>query len=179
MAVLRWPCLRRLHLWWSSLPGLEHSISLWPRGDPLEDPKCHHHLDWGLVAMVVPWDMLPPLWKRNFNFLKDVGDLEDKLFNFLGLGEIYDWFDDLEDRHPEIPRVLARTTRLMGFGGIIVVFGVLCVIKCVLDLAVALFIVLYVLARVYLVVECFINLAHLPESAYELPKWSQYVPHIG
>ncbi|KAK4108127.1 hypothetical protein N656DRAFT_784667 [Canariomyces notabilis] len=40
-------------------------------------------------------------------------------------------------------------------------------------------IVLYVLARVYLVVECFINLVHLPESAYKLPEWSQYVPHIG
>lgn len=132
-----------------------------------------------LVAMVVPWDLLPPLWKRNFNFLKDVGDLEDKIFDFLGLGGVYDWFDDLADRHPEIPWVIAQTTRFMGFGGIIVVFGVLCAIKCVLDLGVALFIVLYVLARVYLVVECFINLAHLPESAYGLPKWSQYVPHIG
>jgi hypothetical protein len=40
-------------------------------------------------------------------------------------------------------------------------------------------IVLYVLARIYLVVECFINLAYLPQSAYKLPEWSQDVPHIG
>ena len=37
----------------------------------------------------------------------------------------------------------------------------------------------YCLARVYLVVECFINLAHLPDSVYQAPVWSQYVPHIS
>lgn len=36
----------------------------------------------------------------------------------------------------------------------------------------------YVLARTYLVVECFLQLARLPPSAYELPQWSQYFPHI-
>ncbi|KAF2141460.1 uncharacterized protein K452DRAFT_272338 [Aplosporella prunicola CBS 121167] len=38
---------------------------------------------------------------------------------------------------------------------------------------------LYLLARVFLVVESFINLAHLPDSAFELPQWSRYFPHIG
>jgi len=38
---------------------------------------------------------------------------------------------------------------------------------------------LYCLARVYLVVECFINLSHLPQSVYLVPTWSQYVPHIS
>ena len=37
---------------------------------------------------------------------------------------------------------------------------------------------LYPAARVYLVVECFINLTHLPESAYLEPEWSRYFPHI-
>jgi hypothetical protein len=37
---------------------------------------------------------------------------------------------------------------------------------------------LYFFARVDLVVECFINLAYLPDSALLLPQWSQYVPHI-
>lgn len=37
----------------------------------------------------------------------------------------------------------------------------------------------YVLARAYLVVECFINLAHLPAGVYDVPKWSAYFPHIG
>ena len=47
-----------------------------------------------------------------------------------------------------------------------------------LALMVFLMILLYVFARAYLIVECFINIAHLPEQVYELPSWSQYVPHI-
>ena len=39
--------------------------------------------------------------------------------------------------------------------------------------------VAFTLARFYLVVECFLQLAHLPPSAYEVPEWSQYFPHIG
>lgn len=38
---------------------------------------------------------------------------------------------------------------------------------------------LYVLARGYLVVECFVNIAHLPDSVYQVPAWSQYFPHIA
>jgi hypothetical protein len=41
------------------------------------------------------------------------------------------------------------------------------------------FSLLYAAARVYLVVECFINLAHLPEAAYQQPRWSQYIAHVG
>ncbi|KAL9134520.1 MAG: hypothetical protein Q9175_004300, partial [Cornicularia normoerica] len=37
----------------------------------------------------------------------------------------------------------------------------------------------YVLARAYLVVECFINLSNLPAGAYDVPTWSAYVPHIA
>ena len=37
----------------------------------------------------------------------------------------------------------------------------------------------YTLARAYLVVECFINLAHLPVEAYTNPEWSSYFPHIS
>ena len=37
----------------------------------------------------------------------------------------------------------------------------------------------YVLARGYLVVECFINLSHLPAEVYEVPQWSAYFPHIS
>ena len=36
----------------------------------------------------------------------------------------------------------------------------------------------YLAARGYLVVESFLQLAHLPDSAYALPAWSQYYPHI-
>jgi len=47
------------------------------------------------------------------------------------------------------------------------------------ELLVAAAILSYCLARVYLVVECFINLSHLPESVFRVPVWSQYVPHIS
>lgn len=39
--------------------------------------------------------------------------------------------------------------------------------------------VLYVFARVYLIVEWFLKLTHLPVSAYQDPSWTQYFPHIG
>ena len=37
----------------------------------------------------------------------------------------------------------------------------------------------YVLARGYLVVECFINLSHLPAGVYDVPQWAAYFPHIS
>ncbi|KAF2086759.1 hypothetical protein K490DRAFT_43717 [Saccharata proteae CBS 121410] len=40
------------------------------------------------------------------------------------------------------------------------------------------FFLLYMAARAYLVVECFINVANLPASVFEIPSWTQYVPHI-
>lgn len=37
----------------------------------------------------------------------------------------------------------------------------------------------YALARAYLVVECFINLSHLPAGVYDVPNWAAYFPHIS
>jgi hypothetical protein len=37
----------------------------------------------------------------------------------------------------------------------------------------------YVAARIFLVVECFINVRHLPASTFQVPQWSQYFPHIS
>ena len=37
----------------------------------------------------------------------------------------------------------------------------------------------YMVARAYLVVECFINLSQLPASVYDMPNWSAYFPHIA
>jgi hypothetical protein len=36
----------------------------------------------------------------------------------------------------------------------------------------------YILCRVFIVVECFIMLAHIPESTLEIPTWARYIPHI-
>ncbi|KAL8684519.1 MAG: hypothetical protein Q9224_006298 [Gallowayella concinna] len=45
--------------------------------------------------------------------------------------------------------------------------------------SVLLVIVAYVAARAYLVVECFINLSHLPTGVFDMPEWSAYFPHIA
>ena len=37
----------------------------------------------------------------------------------------------------------------------------------------------YGVCRVYLVVECYRGLVFLPESAFQVPMWSQYIPHIS
>lgn len=37
----------------------------------------------------------------------------------------------------------------------------------------------YIGLRIFIFIECLINLAHLPPSAYEVVNWSQYVPHIS
>ena len=36
----------------------------------------------------------------------------------------------------------------------------------------------YIFARAYLVMECFISLAHSPPGIYDLPQWPTYLPHI-
>jgi hypothetical protein len=38
---------------------------------------------------------------------------------------------------------------------------------------------LYLAARVYILVECFINISQLPPEVYHVPQWSQYIPHLG
>ncbi|KAK3988243.1 hypothetical protein QBC44DRAFT_382505 [Cladorrhinum sp. PSN332] len=40
------------------------------------------------------------------------------------------------------------------------------------------FLVAYLVARLYLVVEAFITLRSVPESAYRTPDWTQYLPHL-
>ena len=37
----------------------------------------------------------------------------------------------------------------------------------------------YIAARAYLVVECFINISHLPAEVYDVPVWAAYFPHIS
>ncbi|THV71660.1 hypothetical protein D6D29_09577 [Aureobasidium pullulans] len=41
------------------------------------------------------------------------------------------------------------------------------------------YILLYLFARVYLVVECFIEVAYLPDSAFTTPVFTRYIPHFG
>ncbi|KAL8838909.1 MAG: hypothetical protein Q9170_001946 [Blastenia crenularia] len=43
----------------------------------------------------------------------------------------------------------------------------------------AVIIVAYILARAYLVVECFLQLSHMPAGVYKVPEWSAYLPSIS
>lgn len=38
---------------------------------------------------------------------------------------------------------------------------------------------IYLAARIYLILECFINISQLPPEVYKIPQWSQYIPHLG
>lgn len=40
------------------------------------------------------------------------------------------------------------------------------------------FLLWYILCRAFIIVECFILLAHIPDSALHMPTWSTYIPHI-
>lgn len=42
-----------------------------------------------------------------------------------------------------------------------------------------LFALVYFGLRLFVFLECLVNLVHLPVSAYEVVRWSQYVPHIS
>lgn len=49
---------------------------------------------------------------------------------------------------------------------------ILVVLTCITSLA-------YVLARAYLVVECFIQLFNFPAGVFDVPQWTAYFPHIS
>lgn len=50
---------------------------------------------------------------------------------------------------------------------------------CITLLTIPVIAIVYTLARVYLVVECFISLAHLPAGVYDVPQWAAYFPNIS
>jgi hypothetical protein len=53
-----------------------------------------------------------------------------------------------------------------------------CGLSIVLMLVVPASAILYLVARVYLIVESFLSLAYLEESTFVVPNWLQYMPHI-
>jgi hypothetical protein len=55
-------------------------------------------------------------------------------------------------------------------------YRVVLVLLCLLTYS---FTLLYVLARVYLVVESFLDLAYVPESVLVTPNIVLYIPHLG
>ena len=69
----------------------------------------------------------------------------------------------------------STTSRLKPLLALIIVFTVSYLPKAVF------FVMLpgYVLCRVFLVVESFIQLAHVPKSVLDVVQWAQYVPHVA
>lgn len=52
------------------------------------------------------------------------------------------------------------------------------VVKIIQVLGVS-YLLFYSFTRVYLVVECFIEVAYLPDSAFTTPVFTRYIPHFG
>lgn len=67
-------------------------------------------------------------------------------------------------------RFSRRTMFLERFGNIITWMG---------SLLTTSYLLLYLFARVYLVVECFMEVAYLPDSAFITPVFTRYIPHFG
>jgi hypothetical protein len=76
---------------------------------------------------------------------------------------------------PPTPSWMKSLTKPLFYAAIAVA---ICLAVC-LALCCILLVLAYMAARVYLVVECFINLAHLPDDVYLQPQWSKYIPHFG
>ncbi|KAK3339704.1 hypothetical protein B0T25DRAFT_361946 [Lasiosphaeria hispida] len=109
-----------------------------------------------LVLLLYSWELSPPYWRS------DEGRFSAE--NWLGIGESMGrfkksyWIADMIV--PPFEWIVQLGKMVFDF---LIVPGVL---------------LFYCFARVYLVVECFISLEHLPASVYDVPKWSKYVPHI-
>lgn len=98
------------------------------------------------------------------------------------------WLDmDEEDRDAEEAAALAekrvkwqggwrRSCWKLYKWGFLWMVEVIRVLKVVIIAVVA---AAYLCLRIFIFIECLINLAHLPPSAYEVVNWSQYVPHIS
>jgi hypothetical protein len=103
------------------------------------------------------------LWKLSVATLTAVAPAVIVLFFIVSIG------DKIEDKWKTMPfrcgKCLTLLLRFSYFAG--------------LAILAALYIGLYFLARVYLVVECFISLPYAPASAFVLPSWPAYFPHLG
>lgn len=110
------------------------------------------------------------LWKGSGVLIASSGlILVGMLLTALAWGLVYDALDRTEKVkkyrkwYPILLTMFFLLVLLLGIGAIAFV--------CLLPV--------YVLARGYLVVESIIQLMHLPDSAYMLPQWSKYFPHIS
>lgn len=142
------------------------------------------------VFLVASWILFPPFWQDPFGRITEIHTV---LQNIQANVKPEDWISVLiswvmwiipirkivrllpqpwEGFDQDMIKGLAHVAYIM----LLILFFVY---KVIFDTTVILLLVFYTLTRLYLVVVCFVNLAHLPDSAYLVPNWSRYVPHIG
>ncbi|KAK0652743.1 hypothetical protein B0T16DRAFT_369522 [Cercophora newfieldiana] len=120
-----------------------------------------------LLLLVYTWELIPPFWgKRGPDFVATLYEKVDKMVAKAPVGST---------------RAAVKKARFRAIvRSLVFLLPSLCgILKVLYDISIVLFMVFYCAARLYLVVESFINLIHLPDSVYAVPKWSQYMPHIG
>ncbi|KHE85479.1 hypothetical protein GE21DRAFT_1348871 [Neurospora crassa] len=147
-----------------------------------------------LVACVFSWTELPPFWQEPIDIFLSIADflghhiLDNDTIQWCTGAQLSEVLEEFVERHSlyhknkliQVPCDMAVYLLMVPFLSLFfLTLFLLCLFKVLLDIFTVSFGVLYVLARIYLVVISFINLAHLPDSAYQLPQWSRYVPHIG
>lgn len=125
-----------------------------------------------VIALGFTWAVYPPFWidwSKSFDRIEHLADKAgfDEAFEAIDQGSVYN--------SGALGSLVGIFLMLLLIMPLIIAFAV----KILFDLIVTAVVLFYTLARVYLVVECFINLAHLPDGAYQVPQWAQYVPHIA
>lgn len=142
------------------------------------------------VFLVASWSLFPPFWQDPFGRITEIHTV---LQNIQANVKPEDWISLLISwvmwiiPIRKIVRLLPQPWEgfdqdmIKGLAHVVYIFLLILffVYKVIFDTIVILLLVIYTLTRLYLVVVCFINLAHLPDSAYLVPNWSRYVPHIG
>ncbi|CCC07962.1 unnamed protein product [Sordaria macrospora k-hell] len=142
------------------------------------------------VFLVASWIVFPPFWQDPFGRITEIHTV---LQNIQANVKPEDWISLLISwvmwiiPMRKIVRLLPQPWEgfdqdmIKGLTHVayIMLLILFFVYKVIFDTSVILLLIFYTLTRLYLVVVCFINLAHLPDSAYLVPNWSRYVPHIG
>jgi len=130
-----------------------------------------------LVILVFSWGIVPPVWEGPKMVFFRLWDFYEKICH-LKWGHLFD-HATYKRIYESLPTPWDKVFEKSVFCFVLALLVMLFCAKAMYDLSIVAFMLLYVVARVYLVVECFLNLAHLPDAAYLLPQWSQYVPHIA
>ena len=138
-----------------------------------------------LMFFLFLWELSPPLDLAPFDKLPEWAGKD------LGIGIPVRWVRRGINRLRRVPHrncpwapwLTGNFLYVMWFAVYLVAgigwFTLVVVSRFCFDTFVVGFIILYFLSRAFLVVECFINLTHLPDSAFQVPKWTQYMPAIS